>query len=566
MENGITLKNNDVLIKFVNCLERVLFVDNRWMKDYEDLKNGVKRDYEGISLYFKKILESLENDGASIFANNLPNKENKKQYLGKVDCIVLESFGSSFYLNETKEDKQYVVVACPELERVFHFKISSIMNASVLQKANIIDFFSHPLLPRIKIYTRNFKTLEESCKLSNLKFLYTLINDANVQTKSYRLVDNKVCWNELVSDPAYGVQIGNMGSYFISPLKVVELKRDIENLHQRKLIVEETNNKMFEICIRSSDYRKLFKDHPEEKILEKPIYLRALLFQGFGEDFRHLIKAEEITEKDFNDDSIFSYVRFRRVVFKEKDKITNTNKIPEGIIEKSNFLFYFPNNFSPDMFNTAKEFKEGNRTGISFALLKKYHDFQKLYDFHPDWKEIYEGNKSSQDFYRPLKIMNPDPWGVHRSFIHNPVKKLTFYLKNRKLNVLCTYCFGYKELIKSKDIPDVCPICNSKTFVSLKDDEDKNLIKENMKSKKLDKKVEYYLKMSSLAISFNKFLFYTLNLRKYALSTCVKILNELKQHFNEEDVFFEKLYKISKVYNKKEDIHSVIYRLEKNEI
>ena len=565
MENNIILKNNDVLIKFINCLERVLFVDNRWMKDYEDIKKGSERDYEGISLYLKKILESLKAEGASALVNNLPDKDDLKYYSGGVSCIVLDSFGSSYYLNDTPEDKQYVVVACPELERVFHFKINSIIDASVLQRAIIKDFTFHPLLPRIKIYTRNFEVLEQFSELSNLKFLYTLLGDANIQTKSYRQIDCKACWNELVSDPAYGVQVGNMGSYFISPLKIIELKRDIENLHQLNLIVEE-NKKKIEVCIRTSCYRELFKEFPEEKVLEQPIYLRALLFQGFGEDFRHLIRAEKINKQTFDEETIFSYIRFRRVVSKDKEDITKDKNIPEEIIEKQGNLFYFPNGFSPEMFDTAKEFGGGNKMSISFALLKRYHEFKKLYDFHPDWQDIYEKGFEANSFYHSVSIKQPNPWGIHRSFIRNPLQKLTFYAKNKQLLILCTHCFNYKTLVKTNDIPEKCPACNAKTFVSLEKEEDEFMIRENMELEKSDKKLEYYLKMSSLAINFHKFLFYTMNFTPYALSTCVKILNELKEHFDNEEIFFEKLYKISQLYNRKEDIHSIIYKLEKNEV
>jgi len=143
---------------------------------------------------------------------------------------------------------------------------------------------------------------------------------------------------------------------------------------------------------------------------------------------------------------------------------------------------------------------------------------------------------------------------------------LTFYAKNKTLLILCTDCFGYKDIVKTKDVPKKCPKCNSKTFVSLESVEDKSLIMDALKSKKTDKQAEYYLKMSTLAISFNKFLFYTMNFTNYALSTCVKILNELKKDFNNEELFFEKLYKISQAYNRREDIHTIIYKLEKNEV
>jgi hypothetical protein len=565
MADEIVLKNNDVLIKFINCLERVLFVDNRCMKDYGDIREGVEKEYQGISLYLKKILESLAEEGASILAKNLPEQENIKKYSGGVKCVVLDSFSNSYYLNENQEDKQYVVVACPDLERVFHFKTSAIQEASALQNSEINDFSYHPLLPRIKIYTRNFEVKEGLSNLSNLKFLYTLLEDASIQTKSYREINSKVCWNELVSDPAYGVQVGNMGAYFISPLKIVGLKRDIENLHQLRLIAEENNNE-FEICIRTSQYRKLFNFDSEEGYFNAPIFLRSLLFQGFGEDFRHLLLAEKITAEEFKEDSFFSYIRFRRSINKEDVSEEFHREIPNGIIESNNRFYYFPKGFSPEIFDTAKEFREGNKLSISFSLLKKYHDFKKLYNLHPDWEEIYEQDIAADRFYRRVIIKQPNPWGIHRSFIRDPLQKLTFYTKNKELSILCATCFNFKNKFKTKDIPEKCPLCNSKTFVSLEKEEDEDLIRKAMKENKDDKKADYYIKMSGLAIGFNKFLFYTLNFTHYALSTCVKILNELKKYFDNEDIFFEKLYKISQSYNRKEDIYSLMYKLEKNEV
>ena len=56
---SIELKNVDVLLKYVNCVERVLFVDNKWMKDYEDIKTNVRKEYTGIPLFLKKILDSF---------------------------------------------------------------------------------------------------------------------------------------------------------------------------------------------------------------------------------------------------------------------------------------------------------------------------------------------------------------------------------------------------------------------------------------------------------------------------------------------------------------------------
>jgi len=566
MEESISIKTNEVLIKFLNCLERILFIDNRWMKDYADLKKGIDREYKGLALYFKKILNSLDKNGASILAKNLPNKLDIQQYNGEIKAIILESFNNSFYLNEREEDKQYVAVACPELERIFHFKINSVLEAKTLQNAEIKDFFFHPLLPRIKIYTRNFKTFKPFSELNQLEFIYTLVGDADIQANSYRSFNGEVCWNELVSDPAYGVQVGNLGVYFISPLKIIEIKRDIENLHQIILVIEEFNGKRFEVCMKTNYYRDIFKEFPEEKVLENPRYIRALLFQGFGENFRHLIKAESINYSEFEKDSFFSHIRFRRVVQKKVLKEQIPEDLYAKIEEKSDFLFYFPKGFSTLIFDAVKDFNSPKRMSASFIQIRKYHEFKKICRFHPEWEEIYKNKLSSEEFYSPLKIINPNPWGIHHSFINQPAQKMAFYARNRRLLVLCTDCFKYNKLIKTKDLPNECPICNSKTFVALENKDHERLIKENLKLKRVDKKVEEYLRMSTLSISFSKFIFYILNVTNYSLNTCVKILNELKEDFNDEDLFFKKLYKITHDYNRKEDIHALIYKLKKDEI
>lgn len=565
MNDQIVLKNNDVLIKFINSLERVLFLDNKSMKDYNDIKNNIKRDYEGVSLYLRKILDSLEDGQALAIVNNLPDKEDLIQCSEEVRGVVLESFTSSFYLNEDREDNQYIVIACPELERVFHLKSSQKNDFISLQKIIVKDFFHHHLLPRIKIYTRNLEFLNDVSSLRDLKFLYTLIEDANIQTNSYKSINNQVSWSELVADPAYGVQVGNMGAYFIAPLKIIGLKRDIENLHQLRLIVEE-NSKKFEVCIKTSYYAQLFKGDFEEGELEKPFYLRSLIFQAVGEDFRHLIKADLLNEEQFIEDSVFSYVRFRKVTNKENIKNLSSGIIPKGLIEKSNSLFYLPDGFSPDMFDVAKSFSQSNKLNISFSLLKKYHEFQKLYQFHPEWKEIYENNKNSEDFYKKLKIIYQNPFGVHRSFIYEPSKKMAFYAKKKKINLLCTHCFKYKSFIAAESIPEVCPECTSKAFVNLSNEEDEVLLKENLNINSDNPKIKYYAQLSTLSITFNKFLFYILNCTPYSLNTCIKILNELRSCFVNEDLFFDKLYKISQTYDKKEDIRSVIYKLEKDEL
>jgi len=566
MEKRIILKNTDILLKFLNCIERVLFVDNKWMQDYEDLKNNVDKEYKGVSSFLQILLEYFNNKNLSIFTNSLPEKERVSKYNGILDGIILESLNHSLYINEGEEDKQYVVIACPKIERVFHFKVNKPVKEYLLKKAIIKDFYYHPSLPRIKIYSKNLGISEQSCSLSELRFLYTLPEDASMQIKSYKTVNGKIVWDDLVPDPAYGVQVGNLGVYYISPIKIVQIKRDIENLHQLILVAEDWIGKKYEFCIRTSKYREIFKEFPEEKELENPVYLRTLVFQGFAEDFRHIISAEKISIKEFQEDSLLCYIRFRKVVNKN-ELPKNIDNLSKYVEETEGYLYYFPKGFDTEMFKTAKEFSEGHKLSISFSSLKKYHDFQEICEFHPEWTQIYKEKKEATLFYSPLDIINPNPWGLHRSFIRNPIYKLTFYAKNKRLIIFCSDCKKYKEIIETKNIPERCPVCKSRTLISLDDSEDdKLLINEETVSEEVQKKIKRYYRLSSLFIPFSKNLYYTLNFTKYSLNTCVKILNELKSFFSDESIFFEKLFKTTESYNRSEDIHSIIYKINKNEV
>lgn len=564
MAEQITIKNTDILLKYINCIERVLFVDNRWMKDYDDLKNKVDREYEGVSLFLKEILDYFDRKEMKIFFDSLPDKEFLERQDNPIQGIILESLNNFTSLDEGQEYKQYVVIACPKVERVFHFKTNQPIKDYLLEKAEIKDFSWHPNLPRIKIYSKKLMLSNSKAKLSDLRFIYTLPSDADKQIKNYKEINGKMVWDELIPDPACGVQIGNLGVYYISPTKVIEVKRDIENIREQIiLVIEDWKGKKFEYYMKPLDYKKITGEFAEEKILKNPFYLRALVFQGFSEGFRHILFSEKISEKEFNEDSIISYIRFRKVLKKENfpGDLLDVSDILE---EKDGYLYYFPEGFKSEIFDATEKFNSPDKFSV-FAALKKYHEFQKLYKFHPEWKEIYEKKISADSFYKPLNVLYPNPWSIPRSFLQDPIQRLAFFAKNKRLRILCTDCFGYKDYIKTKDIPSECPICHSKTFVSLEREEDEILIKKNMESKVVDKKFQEYMNMSSWCIKFSKFLFYTLNFTGYAPSTCIQILNELECYFDNENIFFEKLYKISQVHNRKGDIYSIIYKLNKED-
>ncbi|MBS3075446.1 hypothetical protein J4429_03210 [Candidatus Pacearchaeota archaeon] len=567
---SIELKNVDVLLKYVNCVERVLFVDNKWMKDYEDIKTNVRKEYTGIPLFLKKILDSFEAKNLSIFYESLPEKELIKKWDGSLFGVVLESLNHSNYVKEGLEDQQYVVIACPSIEKVFHFKTNKSVSDYFLKTAEIKDFYYHPQLPRIKIYSKNFSISENKSKLKELKFLYTLPLDANKLVGSYKEIDEKIFWDELVPDPAYGVQVGNLGVYYISPIKIVEVKRDIENIREQIILVaEDFFGKKYEFCMKPLDYKKILGDFPEEKVLDEPFYLRALTFQGFAEDFRHILESERISSEEFKKDSAFSYIRFRKVIKKEEVPQELTIFFSD-IAEKDGAYYCFPYGFGTEMFDAKEKFNTEDRFSVSFAALKKYHEFQKLCDLHPDWKNIYLNKIDASSFYHPLKILYPNPWGVHRGFLRDSSYRFRFYAKNKLLNLFCPDCNKYSMIIKTKDIPERCPICNCKGLISLEEAEDKNLFLKDKQSF-LDSeeiKLKDYYRLSTLFISFSKWIYYTLNFTKFSLNRCVEILNQTKSLLNEknEEEFFDKLFKIKEHDNKRYDISNILYQIGKNEV
>ena len=64
---AIKLRNTGILLNYLNSLERVLFIDNRWMNDYNDIKNKADKKFEGVSLFLKNRLDWFSKEGQSIF-------------------------------------------------------------------------------------------------------------------------------------------------------------------------------------------------------------------------------------------------------------------------------------------------------------------------------------------------------------------------------------------------------------------------------------------------------------------------------------------------------------------
>lgn len=556
------VKNTAILLKYLNCLERVFFIDNRWMKDYEDIKNNVKREYLGVPKYLKYLIDYFDKNELSVLNKSLPDKEDLKTIYKEIKFIVLDSVSSSLFISDEEKHKNYIVIACPDIEKVFHFKAESINEKDFLKKGVIRNFDFHPSLPRIKIYSKDINLNEEKSGLEELKFMYTLPKDAQLQISSLKVHNGNVLWDELVADPSYGLQIGNLGLYFIAPIKIKEIKANQENLHQIILIAEDWEKNTFEFNITSQIYKAIFKEFPKIGLLEKSAYIRCLTFQGYGENFRHILHGEIIDEPKFIKDSFLAFLRFRKVI--DKSLLSNySGEQIDNIREYKNKLYYLPNGFEPDIFDSQEQFKTKN-WAESIIKLRRYNEFESICMFHNDWKELYSGKLNVLEEYNLLRLSETPTYGIHRDFLKDPLYKFTFYARNKDLEIFCLNCKEYLEHKKTRDIPIECPICHSKVLVALDKDSDLELLKEEKSSK--SKELAKYNQKATLFISFSKYLYYTLNFTNYSLNTCVEILNELKGILSEENRFFDKLFKIKELYDRRQDIHNVLYRIDKNEV
>ncbi len=554
------VKNTEILLKYLNCLERVFFIDNKWMPEYENIEKNLKKDYEGVPKFLDILLDYFDKNGLVIFRQSLPKKDDLITNSDPLRFVVLDSVSSSLFISE-EETKNYTVIVCPDIERVFHFKTDILSEKDFLKRGIIENFDFHASLPRIKIYSKDIQITEEKSKLEELKCMYTLPEDASLLINSLKIYNHKILWGELVADPSYGVQVGNLGLYYISPIKIREIKTNPEELHQVILIVEDWNSNKFEFSVTSEIYRRIFNEFPKPGSLESDTFLRVLTFQGYGENFRHILSGESIDETKFIKDSTISFLRFRKVVDKDTLGELNVEEIKE-VQEHNGKIYYLPEGFGPKIFDSQEQFKTKDWADC-LVNLKKYHEFESLCRFHSDWMDIYHSKIKVLDEYNSLKLVNPPTCGVHRNLLKNLLYKWTFYTRNKEVSIFCTYCNSYLENRKVKDIPERCPICNSIVLIALNDLEDAKLFDETSPSN--NKLIEKYYKLSGLFAKFHKYLYYTLNFTGYSINCCVEILNELTNIIGDEQKFFDKLFKLKESYDRRLGVHDVLYRLEKNE-
>jgi len=551
----LSLYNTSILLKFINCIERVLFIDNKWMKDYADLMAGVQREYKGIPLYLKKILDAFEKAGATELVEFKP-KTDEIYKTGQEPCIILEALRT----NDSDESSTLVVVACPNIERLFHFKYHGAISEHSLNRATINDFFSHPNLPRIRLYSRNFQIHTNKVSLSELKFLYLLLEDSDLKMNSLLEADNKLNFRDIIPDPSLGVQVGSLGSYYVTPVKLIDFKPFPENLHQIILIAEDWRGNQHEIHIETRLFRETFKSAPSKKFFESPRYVRALIFQEFCESFKHVLFLEESNNVCFMEDSLLAYVRFR-VNVRSLESLPYQGKT-SCVFHRSNVYSYFGPGIEPDDFESWERSKI-QKSVTSPSSLVKIYKMNKFFQFNPHLKEIYLSKTDASSFLITLEVKEHNPVGIHKRCLSDPVYRMQFYAMNKRINIFCTYCREFDTNIRTGDIPDSCPKCGARILVRPLNDEDKDMLKLKKRTPEQEKRFKYYFKLGGLYMRFGKYLYFVWNAsERKSITHCVELLTRISSNNLNTDNLFKKLYYIQKEEQSEEDA----FELEKDEI
>lgn len=538
------LDNAAVVLKYLNCLERVLFIDNRWMKYYDDLKDNKPRQFEGVPLYFKKIIKSFNEKGLVLFENSLPNKDERLE-TSEMDGIILESIPN--FIGEDEEENHLTVIACPDVDRIFYFKCKQSSGDLSLKKAKINNFSCYPTLPRIKIQSKNVHIFEDSGRLSDLKFLYALLVDADIESNSFKSVSGKINFNNLIPDPSMGVQMGSLAKYYISSFKIVGFKRFHENIHQIILIVKDWKNETFEVYITTELFRTFFNAIPTEEFFNEPRFVRALIIQGFCQKFKHILKLEKSSKEELLDDSLFAHIRFRKNV-KKVDLQLLPGQLPSHIYEQERYYTYFNESISLEAYNDYLELKKTNKLALPKIMLS-LKKVSRLFEFNPELKEIYENNIDESSCFIPLIIEESSPFGLHKYLLQDPVEALRYYVLNTEMTFFCINCKKFTKTIRLFELPNTCPVCNTKKIIQLVKCKDEFLFMERMDKRlsELDMhKIEHYGALAELFSKYGKYIYWARAATSLSYRKCLPVLQSLsKSGFNERG-FFEIMHKINK--------------------
>jgi len=549
MKMEIHLNSSLILLKYVNCIERVLFVDNKWMKDYEDISNSVDREYKGVPLYLKKVLETFKKHNVQLFLN-LPPKDDIRIFDGELECVVLESIRPSKYIPEEEKEKSLIVVACPLIERVFHFK--AVCNENIeLHKGILKRFFYHPQLSRIKILSRNFIESSDKVNLKSLQFLFFLPSDAEMVNKTIKEVGGRYYLDNLVPDPAVGVSIGSLSNYFVMPIKVEKILRDEDNLHQVILNCTDWNGKSYPFHITVKLFKDTFKAYPDE--FQTPFYIRALVFQEFCESFRSVINLEKISEEEFIEDSFVAFINFRKRVIRSEIPHMPA-QIPDRIFTKNDTFIYKPNGFQADDMESLPDYF--SKKLVYPTTLKK---FQRYFKFHPEIRFVEQDKSTS--FLIPIILSKHNPTGLHKNILkESPLERLKFYCLHKRVIIFCTNCKKYKAELEIKDCPNECPNCGAGTLTELTSLSDEKLFSVKLFDEKYGKKKDRYEKIALLFLYNRKPTLYVLAAGIFSFSRAQEILHRLGKIQN-VDIFFEKLLKVKEECLKKRDLLTILYKI-----
>lgn len=545
---SIHFRSTLTLLKYINCLERVLFIDNKYMKDYEDIKNSVDREYSGVSLYLKKIIDSFKKQNLDLFSE-LPNRNDVQHFDGELECIILESINPSRYIPDD-EKKTLVVIACPSIERVFHFK-ANCNNTTILEKSKLNKFFFHPQLSRIKLMSENFHQSYEKVDLKSLKFLYFLPSDADKINNSIKEFNGNFYLDNLVPDPAVGISIGSLSNYFIMPLMVIRIQRDDENLHQVILECKDWEGKCFNFHITVKLFKDRFGYYPEDSVI--PFFIRGLIFQEFCEHFKNIIYSEQISENEFIEESFIAFVNFRKKVKKNEVPFI-PKKIPNEIYENAEYYIYKPNGFDSEDVKDIPNYFEGKLPSSPNSLKK----FQKYFRFHPDLKLSERSNITPQHI--PIIIDRPNPVGLHRDILkESPLERLKFYCLHKRAIIFCTYCKSYKLDVELKNCPTECPNCGARVLTQLLSFNDDVLFRSYPTDEESKKRLEKYKQTASLFLQYREYAFFALA-TGFGIKRTREMLHRIDT-INNIGIFFEKLLKIKQELMNKKDFLTILYRI-----
>lgn len=503
------------------------------MKYYDDIKKRVEREYHGSSLYLKKIIYTFSEQKIELLLN-LPSKRGVEKIDDKLECVVLDAFTPEDYLDEGQRRKTRLIVACPSIERLFYMKVFC-DETTMLQKAFIQKFSTHPQFSRIKIHSKNFITAKEHLSLKSLKFMFFLPDDADVVNNSIMEYLKNFYTSNLMPDIVSDFYTRSVVNYFIMPLRILKLERDNENLHQLILKCSDWRNKELSLYVTTKTFKSKLNCDPED--LVAPIFIRALVLQEFCEPFKQILSLEPITEPEFLDDSSTAFSNFRKKIGKSTlDKSINLKT--DNIYDDNEYYYYKPDSFDNEDMDLVAHYKD--RDTLYWVTNSRVSSYMR---FQPYIKYL---NSDKLPNFLPVKLIEYEPIGIHRESLmqYTPLERFKLYCLNKQVLIFCTNCKQYKDRLKIFQCPNACPKCGAGTLTMLSVPEDEGLFLDKIAQTNLKEK---YVKESRIATMFlynRKYAFYLIA-AGFSTRRSQMLLNSMEKT-EDLDVFFGKLLDLKK--------------------